>query len=245
MFTFGLVSCLEGGSNVQSRSGVPGIVKEVDQKLLITAPDFYPLDLYDANIQSLGFKNGDCVIFGYSVDFNDESNANYQTTNILQVGITNITLIDRYPCVSSMVYDTASLIENEQAISYAISSGGGNTLYFSDVLFLSSDISVNTEQKTRWYLYYDSDLPTKDIDGNTVYSLFLRAEIIEQGKAPVINGYATNAFDTKRFIETISSLEKTKGKDKAYFQIHHINEIKDDGTFTWAQSEVLPIGIAE
>ncbi|MDR2811097.1 MAG: hypothetical protein LBB84_11190 [Tannerellaceae bacterium] len=242
----GLISCLEGGSNMQSRSGVPGIVQfDKNMRMVIMSPDFYPYPFYDPSIAALELDPGDCIFFGYAVDFNDENNINYQTTGYIQGTLSGQPIVvDEYPCNSYLEKDTSALIPNEQAVAYATSSNG-YSIFFLDKLFLSSDVTMDTDQKTWWYLYHDSTLPVKEVDGKRVYTLFLRAEITYPGKKPVINGYTTNVFDTKRFVDTIMSLEKAEGNSTAYFQILHINEIKDDSTYTWAQSEIIPINIAE
>ncbi|MDR2390050.1 MAG: hypothetical protein LBD89_09765 [Tannerellaceae bacterium] len=252
-----LISCLESGSNMQSRNGVPGIIKiDESKKATIMSPDFYPYAFYDPSIslENMEFEDGDCILFGYTVDFNETSNADYQVTGVIQGSISSgIVALDQYPCLPDIYYpniypdidlDTSTLMPNEQPIAYAISTVG-MTSYFLDKFFLSSDFTTNTDQKTFWYLYYDPNLPTKEVDGKTVYTLFLRAEITDPGKKPVINGYATNVFDTESFIGTITNYEKIKGNQMAYFQINHINEIKSDGTFTWSQSEVLSFTIDE
>ena len=238
-----LVSCLESGSNVQSRTGVPGIVTVKADRTMIMVPDFYHSEFYDPSIGSLGLEDGDCILFGYTVDLSESANTYWQTSGVVQGSVSSTPyVVTQYPCLASMEIDTSVLREKEQPVAYAI-SGSGGTYYFLDKLFLSSDLTMNTEQKTFWDLYYDPDLPTTEINGETVYTLFLRAEITDPGKKPVVNGYTTSVFDIKQFIDTIS--KKNKGNDKVFFKFDYINEIKEDGTFTWAQSEVLPFAISE
>ncbi|MDR2042230.1 MAG: hypothetical protein LBP98_07945, partial [Tannerella sp.] len=200
-----LVSCLENGSNTQSMSGIPGIIKlDENMKQVIMSPAFYPYPFYDSYIATVDLKEDECVLFGYTVDFNDEKNVDYQTNGLIEGSLTSIASVTQYPCYPYMILDTAILRENEQPIAYAVSSGG-HTTYFLGRLFLFSDITVDTKQETSWCLYYDSNLPAKEVDGKTVYSLFLRAEIAKEGVKPSINGYATNAFDIQRFINSITT----------------------------------------
>jgi hypothetical protein len=241
-----MTSCLEEGSNMQSRNGVPGIIQvDKNMKTMIMSPDFYPYAFYDPSIEYMDFADGTCVLFGYTVDFNETSNADYQTTGVIQGSLSGgIASLDQYPCYASMELDTSALIPNEQPVAYALSTIG-ITNYFLNKFFLSSDLTMDSDQKTFWHLYYDPNLPTKEVDGKTAYSLFLRAEVTMPGVKPVINGYATNVFDTQRFIETITNIEKMKGNSTAYFLINHINEIKSDSTFTWAQSDVFSFSAGE
>jgi hypothetical protein len=238
-------SCLEGGSNEQSRNGVPGVVR-FDAKIMktvIDAPDFYPFAFYDPNMASLGLMEEDCVIFGYSVNYNDAANASFQTTGIIEGTITSISVLTQYSVQPSLI-DTTKLMDQEQPIAYAVAASGG-WLYLSNKLFLASEFKQKTDQKTNWLLYYDPELPTKEIDGKKVYSLFLRATLQTEGKAPEINGSVINAFEARRFFESISNFEKNQGKKEAYFQINYIKEIKEDSTFTWGQPEVLTFALSE
>ncbi|MDR1919690.1 MAG: hypothetical protein LBQ65_08610 [Tannerellaceae bacterium] len=238
-----LTSCLEGGSNEQSRSGVPGIVR-LDMKLMkmvIDAPDFYPFAFYASNMPT-DANDGDCILFGYSVNYSDAINANYQTTGLIEGNLTAFSLLDQYPVQPAFI-DTTQLLEKEQPIAYSVAANGG-WLYLSGKLFLASEFKQKTEQKTNWLLYYHPDLPTQEIEGKKVYSLFLRATLQAEGKTPEISGSVINAFDAKRFFDAISNMEKSQGNKEAYFQINHISEIKEDSTFSWKQPEVLTLTIS-
>jgi hypothetical protein len=243
---FMLSSCLEGGSNERSQSGIPGIIR-FDTKIMrtvISAPEFGSFYFYDPQLETLGFVDGDCVLFGYTVDFSAEINSNYQNTGIIQGTVSSIGIIDQYPCHSSLVHDTAMLIENERPIAYAVSTNG-YSFYFSDKLFLTSDFSQNTDQKTSWLLYYDGELPTKTVEGKTVYTLFLRAVMTDSDKAPIINTSVINVFNAGFFFDEIMHIEKNQGNTDVYFQIQHIRDIKTDGAFTWEHSDVLSISIPD
>jgi hypothetical protein len=242
---FMLNSCLEGGSNERSQSGIPGIIRWDTKtwKTVISAPEFGSFYFYDPQLETMGFTDGDCVLFGYTVDFSAEINSNYQNTGILQGTVSSIGGIDQYSCHSSLVHDTATLIENEQPIAYAVSTNG-YSFYFSDKLFLTSDFSQNTDQKTSWLLYYDGELPTKTVEGKTVYTLFLRAVMTDSGKPPIITGSIINVFNAGFFFDEIIHNEKSKnqGNTDAYFQIQYIRDID---AFTWEHSDVLSIPIPD
>jgi hypothetical protein len=241
-----LASCLEGGSNEESQSGVCGIIR-FDMKTMKTLIDVpgYPYSFYDPQIEYLGFSDDDCVLFSYNVNYSNEINVNYQTTGIVQGTISNVSLIDKWRCTPYVINDSVSLIENEQPIAYAVSTNGPS-FYYSEKLFLTSDFQRNTEQKTAWYLYYEPELPSKEIEGETVYSLFLRAAITTQGKAPIIQGSLINVYNVGNFFGETTRIEKEKGKSKVSFKIYYINDIKEDrSSFTWVQSDVLSIPIPE
>jgi hypothetical protein len=239
-----LASCLGGGgSNEISRSGVPGVVR-FDMKTMKTVIDsyeFHPFSFYDPNIETLELFEGDCILFGYTVNLDNEANSNYQTTGIISGTMTAITPLDKYPLRPELT-DTATLLEQERPISYAVANTG-SYLYLSKKLFLQSTFKQKNEQKTNWICCYDPELPTKTIDGKKVYSLFLRATIQEEGKLNEAETSVINAFEAATFFDQIMSVEKGEGKTEVYFIINHIKEIKEDNSFTWAASEVLPLEI--
>jgi hypothetical protein len=240
-----LNSCLEGGSNEQSQSGVPGVIRfdMNTMRTVINAPTLGLL-FYDPQLETLGFMDGDCVLFGYTVDFSAEINSNYLNTGIIQGTVSSIGLIDQYPCHSSLLHDTATLILNEQPVAYAVSTNGYN-FYYSEKLFLTSDFSQNTDQKTNWLLYYDGEFPTETVEGKTVYTLFLRAVMEDEGKAPVITGSVINVFNARSFFDGITRIEKSRGNTDVHFQIQYIRDIKEDGAFTWDHSGVLSLPVSE
>jgi hypothetical protein len=244
-----LASCLESGSNEQQREGAVGVIRfdTKSTKLVIECLDFYPYLYYGPELETLTNPtpaDGDCVMFGYIVDFSSEVNANYQTSGIIQGTISKISRLDQFAC-SPQLIDTTTLMEKEQPIAYAVSSGGGY-LYLSQKLFIVSDFSYKEKQQTQWYLYYDPELPVQSVDGKNVYSLFLRATIlVDDNNGSVQTGNAINTFDAENFFNTTRNLEKIQGKDKVYFKINHVKEIKEDGTFAWAESDLLEINIPE
>ncbi|MDR1356073.1 MAG: hypothetical protein LBJ58_00190 [Tannerellaceae bacterium] len=211
-------------------------------KTVIDAP--LSPSFYDPQLEKLGFSDGDCVIFSYNVNFSDEINSDYQTTGIVQGTISQVSLIDQWPCTPYILHDSTTLIENEQPVAYAISTSGPS-FYFSEKLFLTSDFKHETEQKTSWNLYYDPDLPTEEVEGKTVYSFFLRAVMRDEGKSPTINGGVINVYNAGNFFKETSRIEKGKGKSEVYFIINHIKEIKEDGVFTWEKSELCTNPIPE
>jgi hypothetical protein len=241
-----MVSCLEGGSNEQSQSGIPGIVRfdMKSMRTVISSPEFGSIYFYDPQLETLGFLDGDCVLFGYTIDFSSDVNSNYQTTGFLEGALSGIGLIDQHPCYSYMYRDTSVLIENEQQVAYAVSSKGYN-FYFSDKLFLSSDFRQNTDQETEWLLYYDDELPTRTVEGKDTYTLFLRTVVRDEGVAPIIDGTVINVFNASNFFDEVMRREKSKGNTEIHFYIYHIKEINEDGSFTWGYSDLSSLPIPE
>jgi hypothetical protein len=243
-----VTSCLEGGSNEVSNSGVPGVVRfdMKTMKTVIDSPEFYPFAFYDSNmeknVQLSELKEDDCILFGYRVNFSDEVNANYQTAGIVNGTLTSIALLTKY-YVQPTIGDTSALLEKEQPIAYAVANTGGY-LYLSKKLFLLSNFQQKDEQVTDWILCFDSSLPTKMINGRKVYSLFLRARILSEGKLTGADS-VINAFEAGNFFEQIMFIEDAEGQSEVYFQINHINDIKEDGSFTWTTSEVLSLAIPQ
>jgi hypothetical protein len=240
-----LTSCLESGSNEQQREGAVGVIRfdTKNMKMAIESPDFYPFLYYGPGIESIDLSEGDCVLFGYSVDFNSDVNANYQTSGVIQGTISQLSRLDQFSCTTYI--DTTILMIEERPIAYAV-SGNGGYLYFSGKLFIVSDFSYKEKQQIEWHLYYDPELPAENVEGKNIYSLFLRATIlVDDSNGAIQNGSIINTFNAEDFFNATQNLEKSLGKDKVYFKINHIKEIKEDSTFTWARSDLLEINIIQ
>ncbi|MDR1645208.1 MAG: hypothetical protein LBS05_05220 [Tannerellaceae bacterium] len=235
-----MISCLEGGSNVRTQNGIPGIVRfdMKNMKTVISSPEFGAANFYDPQFETQGFTDGDCILFGYTVDLSDDVNLDYATTGLLHGSVSGPVLVNQYPCYSYMLRDTAVLIDGEQPVAYAVSENGYN-FYYSDKWFMSSDFRQYTGQETNWLLYYDGELPTETVEGKEAYTLFVRAVLTKEGTAPIIEGTMLNTFNASNFFDGIQSREKSKGKTEAYFRICYIKEIKEDGSFTWEHSNLL------
>jgi hypothetical protein len=241
-----LGSCLESGSNEQQREGAVGVIRfdTKSVKMVIESPDFYPFLYYGPGLESIELNEGDCVMFGYSVDFNSDVNVDYQTTGIIQGTISQIARLDQFSCTSYLI-DTTTLMGEERPIAYAVSSSGGY-LYFSGKLFLVSDFSYKEKQQIQWHLYYDPELPAENTDGKNIYSLFLRTTIlVDDVNGTTQQGSVINTFNAVNFFNATQNIEKNLGKEKVYFKINHIKEIKEDSTFTWAESDLLEVNIAQ
>jgi hypothetical protein len=243
-----LSSCLEGGNtNEFSYSDRLGIVRfdMKSMRTVIAAPDFDPFTFYVPDLEAKGFSDGDCVIFSYSINLGGSENAGYQDRGYYQGVLSSVGRISQYMCEPYMT-DTTQLIDKEQPVANAMSARGGG-MYYSRKLFLVSDFSQKTGQKTTWSLYYDPEFPVAQnaADGRNVYSLFLRAAIQPngEGEAPIVSGSVVNVFEADHFFSQIDAREKALGHQDSRFKINYIKEIKEDGTFTWAASDVITFSL--
>jgi hypothetical protein len=242
-----LTSCLDGGSNERQRDGAVGVVRfnTKNMKLVIESPDFYPYLYYGAGVETqTDLADGDCVVFGYTVDFSSEANANYQTSGIVQGTVTTIARLDQFPCTPYLI-DTAALMEQEVPVAYAVASASGY-LYLSDKLFLVSNFSYREKQQIQWHLYYDPALPAQQVEGKNIYTLFLRATVLADSNGITQNTTVINTFNAENFFSATQAIEKNQGKDLVYFKISHIKEInEEDSAFTWTASDLLEISIPQ
>ncbi|GAB6395442.1 MAG: hypothetical protein MdMp024_1754 [Bacteroidales bacterium] len=240
-----LNSCLKGGKNEQSRSGVPGIIRlDMDNLVwVIDAPDFLPYGFYAPGIESLGFEEGDCLLFTYTVDLSSAENANYQSTGIIQGTFSSPVRVEKFSCYPYMnISDTAKLMDNENPIAAAIDPSYGCT-YFSKTLFLFSQYEQLSKEETEWHLYYPPNMEAVEEDGKRVYSLFLRATVATEGTTPKTTETVVNAFDAYNFFRSINNMEASN--QEVYIKFNYIKEIKEDSTFTWAASSLISYIVPE
>jgi hypothetical protein len=242
---FTLTSCLDEGSDVVSSTTV-GVVRfdMKNAKLVIDAYGFGAYAFYDPQLATQTFMEGDCVLFNYSVDRGSAENANVETTGLYYGTLNGIEAIRSYPANYNGFVDTTALLPNEQAIAYAIDMSAG-CQFVSNRLFVSSDLTIKTDQKNNWMLYCDMEnWLSKDANSNkNVYSFFLRTTITSEGISPEKNVAVINAFEMRNFWSNIQQSEKTAGNAEAILRFNYIKKIESDGTLVWDYSD-LTIGIS-
>jgi hypothetical protein len=233
-------SCLETGTQTYSDSNVPGVIRFdlTSMKTMVDASPFYPYGFFDPNVATMAFNDGDCILFDYNVDLNSAENSNYQTTGSIYGTVTKVSPVDLYYCTGNM-RDTTALLDNEREIAYAIDASLKCDLV-GNKIFLFSDFKYLTDQKTEWILYYNPELqPEKDEMNRRIYTLFLRAVVRTEGRAPETTSAVVNAFDIARFLDFVKNTEKSASSTEAYFKFNHIKEIKADSSFTWSTSDLI------
>jgi hypothetical protein len=243
--TLMLSSCLETGTQNYTGSNIPGVIRFdiKNMKTVIDANYFYPFGFYDPKIETMGFTEGDCIMFDYSVNLESQENANYQANGVIHGTLAGLSPVDLYYCSASMT-DTTTLLDKEQPIAYAMDANMGWSVV-ANKLFLFSDFKYFTDQKTEWSMSYRPELIAEDDGyGKHVYSLFLRAALRVEGKAPELTTVVANAFDIGRFIEIITAQEKRAGSTAAYIKINYIKEIKSEAP-VWTASELIQYPISQ
>ncbi|MDR2498594.1 MAG: hypothetical protein LBD28_04055 [Tannerellaceae bacterium] len=242
-----LTSCLGGGSEIHTASGMPGVIRmdAKSGKMLIDAPYFAPYGFYAAGLSNSGFFPDDCILFSFSVDLGDPENADVATKEYYTGSLADIAIVDQYSCLGSMM-DSTVLLNNEQKVAYAVDanygSNGGYAIIISNKLFLFSDMTMMSGQQNQWVLYCDaSNLePIKDSSTSlNVYSFYLRSILSVPGKAPETNSIVVNAFEMGSVLNMIQNREKQGSQSEAILRINFVKDIKDEGeTLVWDKSDL-------
>ncbi|OAV69748.1 hypothetical protein Barb6XT_00321 [Bacteroidales bacterium Barb6XT] len=230
---FLLTSCLgDTASNSGSNSAIAVVRYDLKSgKLLL---DTNSGTLYAPEVETMGFADGDCITIAFSYDFGSPENVNAEKNGYLFVSLSATQAIDK-GSVSFVAGDTTALLSAEFALSKAVlSTAPSYFAYLNDNLFLVSSYKGLSGQKNRWTLFADaSQTPVKE-NGNNAYTLFLRVAKVDDGKTPEGAQTEINAYNVGDFIRRISQKEQAEGNKGYSLKIFYINEIKEDGTFTWA-----------
>lgn len=143
--------------------------------------------------------------------------------------------------------DTTTIAENEIALKEGIASYAyNNYAYLQEHLFLSSTYYGKTDQTLDWVLAFDfNEEPKESVEGN-IYSVFLRAGVKTEGSGSVSDQKTMTAFNIREYVRYIEDYERTQKHNKFFLKVHFINEIKEDGTFTWTTAPYdLEIPVSE
>jgi hypothetical protein len=238
-----LPSCLGSGSNQQTWSTLCGVValstSSVSSSTLNTVLEcgaFEPYKFYSPQLSSLTYSPGDCVVFGCSVDMSAAENANAGTTGIVQGSLNSINQVTKYDCLAEKP-DTTALVPGEAVVANPIDANYGWQIS-GNILFLFTDFSASTNQKTNWTLYFDPQAePTIDNSTNqNVYTFYLRANVTSPDSSTSPTGQAIlNAFNTTQLFSYIYNKE---GASKNFsFKICYLKKINDDGSLDWEYSD--------
>lgn len=245
---FSLTSCLDGGGNQQT---IPNLIAIVDysstMRTLIYPSGFYPLFI-STIANDTTYSAGDCVIANIQIDYDspDNTSANFAKNGFyVATGVASSPLA-KYNLNYSPLDSTA--LDNELLLSGSV---GG--LLFSNnykrIIAIPSFASVLTDQKNEYTMTMDYDQEPETVDGTErVYTLCLRAQKKEEGKAPTIsNAIDPIAFEGGSFYSMLKSKESAAGKKEVYFRVKYPLTFNSDSTkiATWGYSDVAKFSIEE
>lgn len=202
-------------------------------------------DVYNEEISKQGFVPGDCIQFDCMYDSSNPNNANDYANGYSYVTVTGTAKQVNKVNVEMSKADTTKLMDaNEIVLENPIaktSLGMDFSPSIDGVIFLTSSYKGLSEQKNEWHMYYDmAQEPVKD-RGNNVYTLFLRAVKVADGKTPSSIKADMNAFPAKHILENINTKEYGNGSDSFYIRVAYLKTIneKDSTDIEWGYSNTI------
>ncbi|MBQ4161412.1 MAG: hypothetical protein IJD84_00730 [Parabacteroides sp.] len=216
-------------AGVVATNAGPGKVIYVKGGEVITSESF----------QNANVEDGECILFDYSIDYGATENVDggdavgYMTATIYENTITEVARWNIYSTLS----DTAKVEANELTLS----SLQSRSAYIKGNLFLFTEIKNHVaNQRDSFALSYD---PLQHLDGDQIYSLYLRS-FLKEGQPEVGQTMIVPcAFDINDFVNTVSV---KNGTDEVKFRIHYASAFgKDSLSITWKSSDVFTINLSE
>ena len=144
--------------------------------------------------------------------------------------------------VSPLLDDTATIKDKEMTVTDVAAA-----TYIKGMLFVqSSHPNASSDQTNRISLSYDRNQEVKEVNGQRVYEIFLRAVKLTDGKTNTGNVTFENAYNMSSFFSYAIAQEKAENKQNVYFRFNYIKEFNKDTTaVTWATSKVTDYQIPE
>lgn len=239
---FSLTSCLNGDGNKISNTGYAIIDYSSTFRKLVYTPHG---PLYIQNISDdLSYEAGNCVIVQYQVDMDSEANKNasangfYIATGVATspLGMGNVS----FSPVDSTVLDDELLMKGAEC-------GLMMSPNYQRILSLPKFENLLTDQKNEYRLFFDPNQePTTVNSMERVYTLYLRSQKLEDGKAPSVTGGSDiYTFDAGMLYSMLKSRES--GKEAAYCQVKYPTGFNADSTKidSWGTSSVFQIYFLE
>lgn len=235
-----LSSCLDLEESKGNMIGgaLVGIVR-LDTNTLKNVLDISDFEsLYSSTFSNM--KEGTCCFILYELNYDDPENspAKIEENKYYSITVSKCTEANRYPLLTSP--NTSSVpLPAETPISDPTAQALG---YVKGIVFLNHQLEKPEDQTTEWELSYDLNNPSKSENGYTIYDVYLRATIKNDGKQTPKENFELCAYDMKTHLENAAIKEKGEGKDQIYLRFNYVSKIEKD-TATWSQSEYLPIDI--
>ena len=241
---FSLTSCLDGGGNRIDRSGLAIIDYSSTFRKLVYSPDG---PLYIQSIaDDLKYEAGDCVLAQYAIDLDSEANNSAGTNGFYVATGAASTPFPEYDLRFSASDSTA--LDNELLLS-----GSESGLLFSNnykrIVFIPTFASALTEQKNDYQITMDYDQEPGTVDGiDPVYTVCLRAQKVEEGKAPTLsNVQDIFVSEGNSFYNMLKSKESAAGKKVVSYRVKYPLTFNSDSTkiATWGYSQISQFSIEE
>lgn len=237
MATVLLTSCLDGGNNERSYEAYAVVKMSTKSFKNLAYESDYSVPIYHPQLDNL--SEGQCIYAWKKINGDDpvnQSATEYYTASEFQYR--------KVPTgdVAPYLDDTTTIKQNEMTI---LDAGVGG--YMKGMLFvLSSHPNASSDQSNLMSLSFDRNQEVKEINGQRVYEVFLRAVKVTDGKNSTGNVTFENAFPMSTFFSYATAQEKSENKTNVYFRFNYIKEFNKDTTAaTWATSKVIDYPIPE
>ncbi|WP_455641336.1 BFO_2992 family lipoprotein [Parabacteroides sp.] len=226
-----LTSCLDGG-NSESQYEAYAVVKMSTKSFRNLAYESdYSVPIYSPQLDNL--TDGQCIYAWKKINGDDP--VNQSATEFYTASEFQYRKISKGEVATSLD-DTTTIKKNEMTVLDA-----GAVSYIKGMLFvLSSHPNAASDQTNQISLSYDRSQEVKEISGQRVYEIFLRAVKVTDGKNNTGTVTFDNAFEMSSFFNYAISQEKAENKQNVYFRFNYIKEFNKDTTAaTWATSKVI------
>lgn len=247
---FSLTSCLDGGGNQQTIPGIYAIVDYSSSMKTLIYPVGYPYTSIPLYISSIAndptYSSGDCIVANVQIDYDSPDNANVSTNGFyVATGIASSPFA-KYNLNFSSLDSTA--LDNELLLS---DCGAGLLMSnnYKRIIAVPAFASVLTDQKNSYVITMDYDQEPETVDGTErVYTLCVRAQKKEEGKAPTMsNAIDPIAIEGGQFYSMLKSKESAAGKKSVNYRVKYPLTFNSDSTkiATWGYSEISQFSIEE
>lgn len=235
-----LTSCLGDNNSNANYNMVPGVVK-FDMTTMRNMLNSKAGLLSAKGLE--GYTDSDCLLVNISINSNEQESDKFLTATFTE----EPTTVSKGQFISNMG-DTAVVGEKELPLITSYEPSAGIILaYLDGYFFLPSGIKMPTDQKTTWELYADPQAKPVEVNGESVYSMFLRAKVRVAGEGKEQNILSTNAFYSKMYFDRIEAVERANQKKTFSVKVYYIKSIneKDRTEFTWAASDLIKFPVTE
>lgn len=231
MATVLLTSCLDGGNNESSYEAYAVVKMSTKSFRMLAYESDYSIPIYHSQLDNLA--DGQCIYAWKKISGDDpinQSATEYYTASEFQYR--KVSTGEVAPSLD----DTTTIKKNEMTV---LDTGVGG--YMKGMLFvLSNHPDASSDQTNQISLSFDRNQKVKEINGQRVYEVFLRAVKLADGKNNTGNTTFENAFPMSSFFNYAIAQEKSENKANVYFRFKYIKEFNKDTTeATWATSKVL------
>lgn len=211
----------------------------------------YPAPLYIKTIaDDPSIPENACIQFTYQVDMENGANSNATVSaNGFYTGTTTGYRIVESKPLGYTTTDTTRAMPNE--LTFTEVQGLGLVFYKKMLVVGTKPSKLLTDQKNNYDLYFNpSQTPSVESPNGggsvRVYTMFLRAAKVQDGKAPVLDA-EDRAFDISYFYDNIKNVESAKDEKSINFKIMYPTELSTDSLTVkkWNSTAVMTVQIVK